>query len=570
MEEKSTEKIIDFRILSNVQGLKIILLLASLTMAEFLPGSAWAWECDVTVGGPDIIKIDQTITLSAEGTPEGGSYSWSNTPNLEPAGATAQLTGFVPTFSDYIKVISTYTTPKGKSCSDTKWVWVCLCYAKISGPTEAKAGSPIVLTASGDPDGGDFEWDSIPGLTANGQTAEFVGQELGEVTIKVTYTPSGGEPCTDFHKITVTEGCTVSIAGATSISVGGNVDLVGSGTPLGGTFQWSTLPGLITTSGSTATFFVGTTTGDSTIGLTYTTATGTSCYASHKVTAYKVASLSGPVCVNSGTVLANSDFRYATDPIGFESLVSIDPLSFSTLLQYEEETVTASCGPWPEDDATALISIVNSEVQTGISVKFEIPNYVNDALRIIGIGDKTDLKLDSAFTTFTTCCFGTTINESTDGNAKLGLFVDGGPFTIVGFPLPPSLKNWVTLDALSVTVSGNGSGAIDGKHDGCTDAIAWSGAGSLAVGVEVKGEVKIKASGNAIVIEGSVGGSSEISEGIAVSAPNLLLSGDWNGLIVAGKIHIELLSGLKIKKEIKHILLDNLEIPLVTIPLPSL
>ena len=87
------------------------ILLLSLTIVFFHTAHIHAWECEVTLNGPNTIKVGQAITLSTSGTPEGGSYSWFNTPNLVPHGSTAELTGFVPSFSDYIRV--GVTPPRG-------------------------------------------------------------------------------------------------------------------------------------------------------------------------------------------------------------------------------------------------------------------------------------------------------------------------------------------------------------------------------------------------------------------------------------------------------------------------
>jgi hypothetical protein len=120
--------------------LRTKILLFSLIILVFHPVFTYAWECEVTLDGPNVIKEGQAITLSASGAPAGGSYSWSNTPNLVPNGSTAQLTGYKPLYSEYIYVTITYTSPKGKKCHARKAIWVCICYVKINGPEEFKIG----------------------------------------------------------------------------------------------------------------------------------------------------------------------------------------------------------------------------------------------------------------------------------------------------------------------------------------------------------------------------------------------------------------------------------------------
>ncbi len=205
MEEEGAEEIIEDS--KQRHGLRIgffsRLLLLSMIMIVVYSKYTYAWECEVTLDGPNVIKVGQTITLTASGTPEGGSYSWSNTPNLVPNGKTAQLTGFKPQSSEYIWVTVKYTSPEGKKCFARKGIWVCICYVKIRGPSEVKVSDTITLEAEGDPSGGTYAWSDTPGLVPNDSTAQFTGQSPGDVTIKVTYTTIDEETCTKTHTIKV-------------------------------------------------------------------------------------------------------------------------------------------------------------------------------------------------------------------------------------------------------------------------------------------------------------------------------------------------------------------------------
>ena len=178
---------------------------------------SFGWECDVILDAPRSIKVGQQKTLSASGTPVGGSYAWSSISNLVPTGATATLTGFEPTYSEYIRVTAAYTSPRGKRCSGSKYIWVCMCEAKISGPTSMILGETVNLSATAYPeDGGSYTWNGPAGLTAGlpPNTAVFVPAAAGEAQITVDYTAPDGTTCTSaIHRITVKEECSVAISG---------------------------------------------------------------------------------------------------------------------------------------------------------------------------------------------------------------------------------------------------------------------------------------------------------------------------------------------------------------------
>ena len=541
------------------------ILLLSLTIVIFHTAHIHAWECDVTLNGPNTIKVGQTITLSASGAPEAGSYSWFNTPNLVPHGSTAELTGFVPSFSDYIQVGVTYTTPRGKRCTDRKWIYVCICYVRISGPNEVKVGETISLHAEGDPPDGTYAWASLPGLVTSGSSAQFTGQTPGHVTIEVTYTTPDEKTCSDTHEITVSEECSVSISGPSEVGIGDTISLAASGSPGSGSYTWSPVPGLVA-NGSSAQF-TGQVPGNVTIGVTYTTPGMETCPDTHVVTAFGVGSITGPICVNSGSTLTKGHFTIMTDPTGFERLVTVSPLTFSTLFQSEEATVTASCGPGTADDATTTIIIVNSNVKDGKSISFEIPNFMNDVLKKIGLGDKTDLSVKESFKDFKECCeFG--VSTSTDGTFTGNLSVDAGPFTIIGIPIPPKFKKWVAADLVNITLSGGGSVGIDGSYSACDNDTDWSGGGDLTAGVKVGGMVKAKVS-EFIVLEGAIKGSTRITEKLSIDLAGLKLTTDWGGLTgsVGGKIKI-FRKEMAFKASETYFEKDGF-LP-VTIPLPSL
>jgi len=542
------------------------LLLLSMIMIVVHSKYSYAWECEVTLDGPNVIKVGQTIILTASGTPEGGHYSWYSIPKLKPYGATAQLTGFAPTFSDSIRVGVTYESPEGKKCSATKWIWVCLCYVKIKGPSEVKVGDTIALEAEGEPSGGSYKWSDTPGLAPNDSKAEFTGQSPGDVTIEVTYTTTDEETCTETHAIKVSGQCSVSISGPSEVGIGNAISLAASGNPDGGTYTWSELQGLVP--GTSSATFSGENPGDVTIEVTYTTPDRETCSDTHNITAFGVGSITGPVCVDSGATLNKDDFTIVTNPPGFDDLVIVHPLSYGTLSQSEEVTVTAYSGTGAaSDEATTTIAVVNSNVKNDKGVSFEIPNLLNDVLKKIALGDKTDLSVKGNFRDFKECCeFG--VATSVGGSLNANLSVDAGPFTIIGIPFPPKAKKWVAADLLNVTLSGGGNVGIDGSHNACEDDTDWSGGGDLTAGVELGGEVTAKVP-QVIILKQEIKGSTSITEKLSTDLATLKLITNWDGLtgLIRGKVRI-------FRKEVTfevsgtYFEQDNL-LP-VTIPLPFL
>ncbi|NVM22235.1 MAG: hypothetical protein HWN68_10710 [Desulfobacterales bacterium] len=550
-------------------GLRIKILLLSLLIVVFHRADIYAWECSVTLEGPNAVKVGQTITLSASGAPEGGSYSWSNTPNLVPNGSTAQLTGFVPSFSDYILVTVTYTSPRGKKCSDTKGIWVCICNVKISGPTQVKVGEIITLTAEGDPSGGTYAWAPLAGLVPSGSSAQFTGQTPGDVTIEVIYTALDEVICTDTHAITVSAECSVTISGPSQVALGDTIDLTASGSPVGGTYSWSPLAGLVA-SGSTAQFTCEIP-GDITIKVTYTNPDGETCTGTHTVTAFGVGSITGPVCVESGTTLTKDDFTIITNPTGFEALVTVSPLTFSTLLQSEEVTLIASCGPGAADDATTTIIVVNGDLRIGFNIDFKIPNYLNDILEKIALGDKTDLSVGCSFEDFKECC-GFGVATSAGGIFTGNLSIDAGPFTIIGIPLPPKVKKYVAADLLNASLAGEGSVGINGSYKACEDTTNWSGGGDLTAGVKLGGELTIHAPYDVIVLEQEISGSTSISEELSTDLMDLKIATNCGGLTGTITATIKIIwfkTPLSFSKSRTYFDKSDI-IPPVIIPLPSL
>ncbi|MBN1932539.1 MAG: hypothetical protein JW786_13130 [Desulfobacterales bacterium] len=532
-----------------------------------LSSNGCTWECNVTLDGPDSIEVGQLITLSALGAPEGGSYSWSNTPNLVPYGATAVLRGFNPQYSEHIWVTVTYTSPKGKKCSDTKEIWVCDCHIEINGPTDVKVGDTITLIVTGEILGENYEWSVVPGLVPNGSTARFTGQTPGDADIQFTYTNPDGKTCYDIHTITVKQECSVTLSGPSVVGIGNDITLTACGNPPGGRYIWKEIPGLVPSIDSA--LFFGKSPGNTTIEVSYIPpGSDEPCTAIHDVTVFGV-DLIEASCVKSGSTVSREDLIIFTTPAGFEDLVTVRPLTFSTLFQTEEATITAYSGTsMDSDEKSTTITVVNSDLKNSIGLSFEIPNYFNQVLSTIGLGDKTELSVGSSFKKWKECCnfgVGSLVSGEITGNLSIG----AESFTIIGIPLPSRVKKWVSADLLNVSLSGEGSMAIDGSYNACEDKTQWSGGGNLTVAVKLGGELKLILS-HVIIIKQEIKGCTSISENFTAELTKLNVSNNWSGLtgMIAGTIEIYRRTFISFKTKKTYFEKGNI-LP-VTISLPSL
>ena len=68
------------------------------------------------------------------------------------------------------------------------------------------------------------------------------------------------------------------------------------------------------------------------------------------------------------------DLIIFTTPAGFEDLVTVRPLTFSTLSQTKDATIAAYSGTSMDSDKkSTTITVVNSDVKNNIGLSFEIP-----------------------------------------------------------------------------------------------------------------------------------------------------------------------------------------------------
>lgn len=550
---------------------KALLLLSLLT-----PVSTLAWECDVTVSGPNTVKLDQPITLSAIGTPTGGSYSWSRTPNLIPNGATATLTGFIPTYSEYIRVIGYYTSPKGKKCSDTKWLWACVCnVTSLNGPVEAKIGEQITLTAQADPTGGTYTWTVNSGtgtITPSDSSSVFIGDKDGPVEIKVSYVPpDGGEPCEKFHTIQVNGDCQVTLTKyELQRPVCRAVNFTAQGTPAGGTCNWSA-ENDISGTGCNA-VYTSQTAGNDAVTVTYITPDGTICDDSKNVLSYSLDGMvSKKMCFDSGTVLQSSDFDFFISPASFSFGPILTPATVTTNQSQDQVLVTASpvCDSGYTNKASTVIDVVNKDYKTTSGVGIEIPNFLTEPLEKLGLVDKLKFELQNNYNFFTECCIDGPI-DSTSGETTLGVIAEFDEMTLIGVPLPKAVKKYVTLDAVQATLTGRGDVKIKGESSGCQATETWSGGGSVSVRFELNAMAKSTDPWNYVLIEAKVGGKTDIKETLTILSNQLNASGGWGGIIAAGKIKMQIFGFDTTTFFVEHTFVPGKSIPTFSIDLPSL
>jgi|GEM_PF-2651919 len=556
----------------------LITAFIAVCVLSLLQTSSSAWECEVDVFGPKTIKLGQQVTLSASGTPAGGSYSWSRTPNLITNGSTAILIGFNPTFSDYIKVTGYYTSPKGKKCSDSIWLWACVCSPKaITAPAKAKIGEEVTLSIIDAPEGGTYSWNIESGsgiLTTNGASATFIGDKIGVTEIRLSYIPpEGGEPCSSFKKIEIVEDCSISINELYRRPVCRPETMQVTGIPSGGSCLWA--GDGISDISSCETIYNSSTPGESIITATYTTPNGQTCDASHTILSYKLDAISSvPVCFNNGAVLSFKDFNIYTSPAegSFRDTLSFTPQVVSTLLQEQQVLVEgAFLCPNKTNVKTTVVTVINKNIKDSFTLKIDVPNYIKKPLEIVGLDENANLAVVGTYESSKECCISRVAHHKS-GQSTISMNV-GGEGTIFGIPLPKSIKNYVSADALKATLSGGGKVQIKADYGGCTSIeTVWSGGGYLSVTVGIGGEVKVKIDQDVFVIKGALGGESSISQSIAAKDRTLLTNSKWGGLSVKGQVVLSLWNEDIISESVDWEVLkpDELHAVPVSFPLPSL
>jgi hypothetical protein len=222
-------------------------------------------------------------------------------------------------------------------------------------------------------------------------------------------------------------------------------------------------------------------------------------------------------------------------------------LTLRTFSQTSTETVTASITSESIlDDATTTLTVVNPDIKTslGTKVSLQTPDFVSKMLANLGLADKAKFNLEDSLSYKLNCCTFSSIKKSPSLTLSAKLILETKPLTIIGIPMPPSLKDFVALDLVNLKLSGSVAGSVSSKYDGCVNAISTSGEGSATLKGELGGGIKITPLGKSfggLVIETTVSGSTSVTEHIKPSGNNnLMATGSWDGLTgtVTGKIRL--------------------------------
>jgi hypothetical protein len=438
-------------------------------------------------------------------------------------------------------------------------------------PGEIYVGNEVVLTASTESQGGTYVWSVNKGsgsIAGSGASAIFVGDQAGEVEIKVAYTPpDGGEPCKDFYTLQVKDECSVTIAGDSDVAVGSHIKLEAMGQPAGGSYEWLYADGLLAM-GDEA-FFTGNSPGQIPVTVRYRTPEGSVCSDSHTITAYKVENISPKTaCFDSGKILSASDFQVLTAPPGYEDRINFMPATASTMLQSEEVEVTGSCGEGTADDAITRVTVVNSDVKTTKAISVNIPDVISDALGLFGFSDKIKFNFVNSYTSFTECCIdGPDISSA--GKTALNVEADFAGATIYGVPIYAPMKEYVTIDLLQLNLSGGGSVSINGEYKSCSQEMYWSGQGDFSVNFSLSSEARANFS-RCIVLQGKVAGKTVLNEKIVVSNNELMCSGGWGGIKLTGTVLVLIGDYELLSDYIEYNIVKSKTIPAFSSELPSM
>jgi hypothetical protein len=221
--------------------------------------------------------------------------------------------------------------------------------------------------------------------------------------------------------------------------------------------------------------------------------------------------------------------------------LTISPLTYTTGASQSTATITASIASGSSlDDATAVLNVVNPKIKStvGTSIDVEMPNFIADVLSKVGLADKVELKLKNSLGYGLNCCSYSSIRKAPELKIFVELGAEAGPFTIVGIPLPPSVKNYVTLDLLNLILSGSGKAEITANHDSCIPATTVAGGGAITGEVDLGGELKLKTF-RVLVLEVRISGSTSITENFFPAGNGMInASASWGGLTgtVRGKL----------------------------------
>lgn len=179
---------------------------------------------EVSAVGGTICEGDQ-ITLVANASPTGGTYSWSNG-----AGTGSSVT-VSPSVTTTYNV--TYTDPNG--CEATSPVTVVVSETPTINITDAVIcpGDAGTITANVSPGGGTYSWTNGGGTSSTVTASPTVTQSYS-----LTYTTANGCTNSAVGQIVVYQQPTVTATGG-EICLNDNTSLNAVGSPSGGAYQWN-------------------------------------------------------------------------------------------------------------------------------------------------------------------------------------------------------------------------------------------------------------------------------------------------------------------------------------------
>jgi subtilisin-like proprotein convertase family protein len=255
----------------------------------------------------NINACDGPVSITASGSPFGGTYSTSNATSggtggsFSSIGTSSGIFGFSgSSASGTASVDITYTPPLPNTPVTITYSVVVgvppsagLSFAPASPGTFTIGGAPLSVTATGTPSGGSY---STSGILLGGTGGSFssIGttsgvftfsgaSAVGSARVDVTYTPSCGVPITVSYNVTVVVGTPGSIVFSpatprTITACAALLTVTAAGTPSGGTFSTSGATGgttggsfsAIGTSSGVFTFSGSSAGGTATVSVTYT------------------------------------------------------------------------------------------------------------------------------------------------------------------------------------------------------------------------------------------------------------------------------------------------------------
>ncbi len=528
-----------------------------------------------TIVGPTSVCAGSTISLT--NTTSVGAGSWSTTSTLA---SISSSTGSLTAGATSGNVIITYTATTASCGSTTLTTNITINPlpnpGSITGADSLCAGSTISLSSTGTSGGG---WiSSNPSVATVNATGIVTAVSAGSVTIryKVT-TPSCGSDSTQKIILVKPLPNAGSIVGPTSVCAGSIISL--TNTTSVGAGSWSTTSTLASISSSTGSLTAGATSGNAIITYTATTASCGSTTLTTNITINPLpnsGSITGAdsLCVSStisltstgtsGGVWISSNPSVATVNVtGIVSAVSAG----SVTIRYK--VTTPSCG----SDSTQKIILVKPLPNAGSIVG---PTSVC-AGSTISLTNTTGVGAGSWSTTSTLASIsnstGSLTAGSTSGNAIItytATTASCGSTTITTNitinPLPNS-GSITGADSLCVssTISLTSTGTSGGVWISSNPSIATVNAtgivgGVMAGSVSIKYKVTTPTCGsdsvnkivhiNPLPVAGTIGGSSFVCSGSAITLTNTTFSGvgrwsstsllvsinDTSGRLIAGSI----------------------------------